>query len=247
MKKQLFFSLVFILSLYSLTPETSAQVRATIGAKAWYATWSLPIQKLEGTEQSEFSSAFMAGPYFSVRVQMFSASVTYSKTLKTFDATSKNPGFIEYGFSGNRAVSREDINVFLSYNVAPEVAIFGNLKLLKYDVKDAMTFMTGANARYQISLKGTGFGLGAQITVPFSGGSPLYSYINTGAVLNSFKSTETGVTSEDSGSELVYFLDGGLGMRFLPSMFGAAIGLRVESGKDTKTIIGPTMNMFYTF
>lgn len=236
---------IFVTLLCLILPHSFlfSQVRFTVGAKAWLATWNIPIQSLPGTEQSDYSNAILLGPYLSFRAGKFAATASYSKSAKTFEATAKNAGVYYVGFNGNRVLTREDINVFVNYSVMPEISLFLNLKLLKYNMKDALTYINTANGKFEQKFNGTGFGGGVQITVPFTGNSPLYSFISTGAVLNSFKSDQ----SSETGSELLYFFDGGVGYRFLPTMVGAALGLRVENGKDTRTIIGPTTNIFYTF
>ena len=65
-------------------------------------------------------------------------------------------------------------------------------------------------------------------------------------ILKQTEGLDEGETAETM-IELLYFLDGGLGYRFLPTNFGAALGIRVENASDTKTIIGPVANFFYTF
>jgi hypothetical protein len=47
-------------------------------------------------------------------------------------------------------------------------------------------------------------------------------------------------------SEIVYFLDAGLGYRVPSTDLGFSVGLRVENGKTTKTILGPTASVFYS-
>ncbi len=251
----IFYSILFLI----FTPWYGyTQVRVTAGAKGWYASWNLPIEKLPGTDQSDFSSAILTGPYLSFRISQFAATFSYSTSVKTFDATASNPGIYFYGFNGNRKLNREDINVFVNYSLIPEISVFANLKLLTYKVEDALTYINNSQRQDHTKISGTGIGLGIQVATSFGGGSPLYTFFSTGIVSNSFQVKEYTIkineqiipdVSYDSppGSELLYFFDGGLGYRFLPSNLGAALGLRVENGKDTKTIIGPTANLFYTF
>lgn len=237
--------------------QSQAQFRVTAGVKGWYATWNIPIDAEQGVEQSSYSPAFMAGPYLSIRIRDFSVTGTYSTSVAHFETTAKNPGVYVLGFNGTRIVSRQDINLFLNYSISPEVTLFFNYKRLDYTMNEALAYITGLQARTKQKFEGTGYGLGLQITVPFSGGSPLYSFMSMGAVANSFVSKDAIITfvgygtqtipQEDEGSEVLFFLDAGLGMRFLPSAFGGSLGIRVENAQDTKTIFGPVVNLFYTF
>jgi hypothetical protein len=234
-----------------------AQLRVTAGAKAWYAAWNIPIPYEQGVEQSAFDPAFMLGPYLSLRYGHVSLTGMYSTSLLHFEATAKNPGSWVMGFNGVRRVSRQDINLFLNYAISNEFTAFLNYKRLDYTFNDAMTYITGMQARSTQKFAGTGFGAGVQVTVPFGGGSPLYSFMSLGAVANSYKSDEATVTIvgyqpvtqkvDYKGDELLYFVDAGVGMRFMQTPFGGALGIRVENAKDTRAIFGPTMNLFYTF
>ena len=199
-------------------------------------------EKLAGADQSDYSSAILAGPFLGVRTGKWSFTASYARTVTTFDATTRSPGYLTIGYNANRKLSREDINVFASYALIPELSLFSNLKILNYKLRDAVTYINRENADFETSVSGIGLGLGVQIAAPFSDGSPLYTFTSIGAVLNAFKAKPT----NETGSELVYFLDGGLGFRFLPTMLTATLGIRVENGKDSKTIIGPTGNLFFT-
>jgi len=238
---------------------THAQVRMTGGVKGWYATWNIPITQDLGVSLTDYSASFMAGPYLSIRAGAFAITGQYSNSITTFDMTTKSNGLFITAYDGNRKLSRQDVNLFVNYSIAPEVSVFANLKLLSYRQREAITSIYEVNITSDQKYSGTGFGAGLQVTIPFSGASPMYSFISSGAVLNNFTtepavftrngaplSLETGTTSETE-SELLYFLDAGLGYRFLPSNLGGALGIRVENGKDTKTAIGPTMNLYYTF
>ena len=237
------FSMTLILCTI-LLPSSPAQTRVSFGAKVWYATWNLDISLVPtGTISSDYSAAVLAGPYISVRSGKISGTLSYSTTSKTFDADLKNDGKYYVGFNMNRVLSRDDINAFLNYSVMPEISLFLNVKYLKYKILDAYTYINKSEFRFTQSVDVIGVGGGVQISVPFTGGSPFYSFLSTGAVANSFKDP----TSGETGTELLYFVDSGLGYRFLPSNFGIAVGLRVENGKDTKAIVGPTGNIYYTF
>jgi hypothetical protein len=248
--RQLRFALILgILCTIVLSQRSAAQLFVTAGAKAWYANWNIQIDKSEGVDQSDYSAALLTGPYLSIRYDKFIITGSYQKSVVTFDATAHNPGLFFIGFNANRTLNREDINVFLNYVVAPEVSFFFNYKQLTYSLYDAITYINTNKETSKVKFAGTGLGLGMQITVPFSGGSPLYSFMSTGAISNTLKQTEGVPEGEtpSSATELMYFLDAGLGYRFLPTNFGGALGIRVENGKTTKTIIGPTANFFYTF
>ena len=256
-------SLLLLASLLIVfTVQSQGQVRVTAGVKGWYATWNIPIATDLGAEQSSYSPALLFGPYISFRFQQLSLTAMYSGSVAHFEAEAKNPGVYVLGYNGNRIVSRKDINFFANYSVTPELTFFANLKLLTYTSNDALTYIVSFKSRVNQKFDGTGFGLGAQITVPFSGGSPFYTFMSTGLVSNSYKSDNSNTTYLDmmnmvleehveaenfSESEMLYFLDAGIGMRFLPSSLGGAIGIRVENASYTKTIIGPTINLFYTF
>ena len=149
------------------------------------------------------------------------------------------------------------MNIFLNYSIASEVSIFANLKLLSYSNREALATITADHFLYRRDYSGTAYGLGAQFTLPFGGESPLYTFMSIGAFSNSSKRTSYTLAinggspvdvdeAPDSGSELLYFLDAGLGLRIPDTRLGGAIGLRVENGSTTKTAIGPTLNLFYT-
>jgi hypothetical protein len=234
-----------------------AQVRFTAGVKSWYATWNIPIPAEPGVEQASYGPAFMMGPYANLRYRQFSITAMYSTSLAHFTTDARNPGVFILGFNGNRVVSRSDINVFLNYSISPEVTLFANVKRLDYTQNEAISYITGLRGRTNQKFNGTGYGLGAQVTVPFTGNSPLYSFVSVGAVANSYESKEATVTFEGlgtytvpqefTGDEILYFIDAGVGMRFTPGGFGAALGIRAENAKDTRAIFGPTFNLFYTF
>jgi hypothetical protein len=201
------------------------------------------VQADPGTIQSDYSPAFMAGPYVSLRVEKFTLTGSYSATMKHFDATTRNPGLYAIGFNANRVLTREDINIFVNYNIIPEISLFVNAKFLKYRAKDAYTDIGRNNFTDEQNVSSTGYGFGTQITTPFSGSIPLYSYLSIGAVWNNYTNKERSYT----GTERVYIVDGGLGYRFLPTNIGATLGLRVEDAKEDKTIIGPTASVFVWF
>src|SRR5512143_73816 len=101
-----------LLPLSTLT--SPAQVHVFAGLKSWYATWDVQIQADPGTIQSEYSPAFMAGPYVSLRLEKFTLTGSYSSTMKHFGAETRNAGLYAIGFNANRVLTREDINFFLN-------------------------------------------------------------------------------------------------------------------------------------
>jgi hypothetical protein len=251
---------IIALGLAAASPASQAQFRLTAGVKAWYTTWNIPVQQTPGIAMTDMSPALLAGPYLNFRFGKVSATFMYSTSLVTYEMTEKSDGTQSVlAYEGHMHLDRQDINVFLNYSIAPEVTLFANLKLLSYSNREALATILDRHYLYRKDYRGTGFGLGAQFTVPFSGESPLYTFLSAGAYANDSKRTSftlsidegaamdvTDMPSED-GSELLYFLDAGLGMRIPASHVGAAIGLRVENGSVTKTAIGPTANLFYTF
>ncbi|MBL0176587.1 MAG: hypothetical protein IPP94_15205 [Ignavibacteria bacterium] len=251
-------ALVGIVFLASPVHRADAQFRATIGTKAWYTTWNIPLRQSQGIELSNLTPALLAGPYLNLRFGKVAATVMYSTALVTYHGTERSDGmFYDFAFDGKIHVDRQDINVFLNYTVTPEVTVFANVKLLSYTMREAVATIYEHQLLFTQDFNGTGFGLGAQFTVPFSGSSPLYSFMSTGAFTNTVKQENMTLELDkvpvpleqeaDSNTELLYFLDAGLGMRFPDTKLGVAIGLRVENGVDTKTAIGPTANIFYTF
>jgi hypothetical protein len=251
-------ALLGILLLGFPVQRAGAQFRATIGTKAWYTTWNIPLRQSQGIELSNLTPALLAGPYLNLRYGKVAATFMYSTALVTYHGTERSDGmFYDYAFDGNIHVDRQDINVYLNYTVTPEITLFANVKLLTYTMREAVTTIYEHQLLFTQDFNGTGFGLGAQFTVPFSGSSPLYSFMSTGAFTNTVKQEKmtlvldkTPVPLEqktDSNTELLYFLDAGLGLRIPDTKLGVAIGLRVENGVDTKTAIGPTANVFYTF
>ncbi len=220
-----------------------AQVHVFAGLKSWYASWDVQIQADPGTIQSDYSPAFMAGPYVSLRLENFTLTGSYSATMKHFDAETRNAGLYAIGFNANRVLTREDINVFLNYNILPEISLFLNAKFLKYRAKDAFTDIGRNNFTDEQNVSSTGYGFGAQITTPFGGSIPFYSYISISTVWNNYTNKERNY----SGTERVSIVDGGLGYRILSANIGATLGLRVEDAKEDKTIIGPTASVFAWF
>lgn len=250
-------SLIAIAIVISPLQRAGAQFRATIGAKAWYTTWSLPLVT-PGVESSNLTPALLAGPYLSLRYGKVAATVVYSTAVVTYTGSEHSDGmFFDYAFDGNVHLDRQDVNVFLNYSVTAEISLFANVKLLQYSLREARTTIYGNRIFYDQKFSGTGFGLGAQFTTAFGSGSPLYSFMSTGVFTNTIKAGEVTATfngipvavdqGSDSNTELLYFLDAGLGMRIPETKLGVTFGLRVENGVDTKTAIGPTANVFYTF
>jgi hypothetical protein len=249
---------IVIIVLVGVTQYAGAQWRVTGGVKTWYAAWELKIDRNPGVEQSYYSPALMFGPYVTVRYETFSVTGYYTSSVSGFEASAKNPGYYSIGFNGNRIVNRQDINILAQLALTQELSVFGSVKLLKYSLLDAITYINGWTGRLEQNFNGTGIGAGVHIGVPFSGKSPYYSFISTGTVYNSYKledplfrlsngtqTAEERTKGGDAGSEFVYFLDAGIGAR-LGAGFGGTLGIRVENGQTTKTIIGPTFNLFYS-
>ena len=262
LRRDLILRSIVLMALVAATasPLAHAQFRLTAGVKAWYTTWNIPVQQTPGIAMTDMTSALLAGPYLNFRLGKVAATVMYSTSLVKYQMTETSDGTQSVIASeGNLQLDRQDINVFFNYSISPEVSLFANLKLLSYSNREALATITEQRFLYRRDYSGTGLGLGAQFTVPFSGESPLYSFLSAGAYSNSSKRTSftlsinegaaTDVIGEadETGSELLYFLDAGLGMRIPASRLGATIGLRVENGSVTKTAIGPTANLFYTF
>lgn len=248
------------LLVVAFASETPAQVRVTIGAKAWLSSWNITFPQQSGVTITDFSEAILVGPFLSIRSGSWTTTLFYSTTGKPYDGKETSPGFHFISYDANRSLSRQDINAFVAYNLSPEINIFANLKYLSYRIKTAATSIYETQITVDQEAAGLGFGLGAQITVPFSGGSPLYSFISSGALFNTSKTEAAaikvngiaippteGFQGGDSAAELFYFLDAGIGLRIPPTNLGMSFGIRVENGPETKTTIGPTANIFYSF
>jgi len=233
-----FAALLCALSLIN-TDRAVSQTRLYGGVKGWYATWDLRIDRLEGVEQTDYSAALMAGPYVTLRLGDFTLSGSLSATVKHFEAQSRNPGFYYVGFNGNRILQRTDINFVAAYSISPEVGLFGTVKVLRYELKDATTYINGTTEREETVITATGFGGGAQVTVPFRDRSPFYAFTSIGAVANTF--------SAEEDDELLYFLESGMGLLVPGSGLALTLGIRGENGSNLKTTIGPMMTVFYRF
>jgi hypothetical protein len=261
---RLLLSVLFI----GLALPASAQWRVTAGVKAWAPTWNLTIARESGVEQSDYSPALMTGPYVMLRYSDVSLTGYYTASLRHFEATAVNPGSYTMGFAGTRLVSRQDVNLLLQYAVTPEFSLFGTAKFLTYELHDALSYINGMQGKFRQTFRGTGFGGGVNIGMPFSGRSRFYAFLSAGALANAYRSDDAVATliyggqsvevpvanggagngaGSDTGSELLYFLDAGVGYLIPGSNAGISAGLRVENGKSTKTILGPTLSLFYSF
>lgn len=253
------FALLLLILAAAAAPRLDAQLRVTGGVKGWAPTWNLTYDLAEGVTQSDYSAAIVLGPYLSIRYKNVSVTGYYTASLRHFEATAENPGRSSFGFNGNRAVSRQDINLLLNYHITSEFALFGTVKLLRYETNDALSYINGMFVRMHQTFASTGFGGGVHIGMPFSGNSPFYSFLSAGVLANNLKPEDVQwkytygalqwQESTDGGgtvSELVYFLDAGLGYRVPATDLGFSAGLRVENGRSTKTILGPTASVFYS-
>lgn len=218
----------------------SAQTRLYAGAKSWYANWDLKIDRIEGATQTDYSAAFMTGPYLTLRIGKVATTVSYSTSLLHFTAETRNPGLNQVGFNMNRELKRDDINVILQYYLSSDVAVFANAKFLTYLMRDATVFINQERVRLDEKFTSSGFGGGIQTSVQFRDDRSFYSYLSVGAVYNSFNV----VIVDTKKSELMYFLDTGVGYLVPETRLGLVLGLRGEHGGETKTIIGPVLGLF---
>jgi hypothetical protein len=235
-----------------------AQWTVTAGVKGWAPTWDLTINRDLGVEQSDYSSAVLLGPSLTVRYGRVSLAGSYAQTLRHFEATAGNAGLYSSGFNGTRWTSRRDVNILLNFPVPPEFAVFGTVKLLHYEVHDALTYINGMFGRMGQTYSGTGIGGGVNVGIPFSGRNPFYAFMSSGVLSNNLTSDDqewilvyNGQESRqkvpvgETLSELVYFLDAGLGLRVPATNLGVSTGVRVETATNTKTIVGPTLSVYY--
>ena len=218
----------------------AAPTRLYAGGKSWYAAWGLTIDGIEGATQTDYSAAFMTGPYLTLRIGKVATTVSYSTSLLHFAAETRNPGFNQVGFNMNRELKRDDINVILQYYLSSDVAVFANAKFLTYLMRDATVFINQERVRLDEKFTSSGFGGGLQTSVQFRDDRSFYSYLSVGAVYNTFNV----VIVDTKKAELMYFLDTGVGYLVPDTHLGIVLGLRGEHGGETKTIIGPVLGLF---
>ncbi|MDH7516408.1 MAG: hypothetical protein QHI48_11115 [Bacteroidota bacterium] len=223
--------------------EAYGQARLYGGVKGWYASWDLHIDRLEGVEQTDYSAAFLAGPYATLRLGRFMLSTSFVTTAKHFQAEARNPGIYHVGFNANRLLLRTDVNVQTAWNLSPEFSLFAAVKYLRYVLRDATVFINGTQVRTEDVFTGTGLGGGALVSVPLPDRSPWYVFLSVGAVYNSFNV----VIVADKDKELLYFLESGMGFLVPGSNLAFTVGIRGEHGEGTKSIIGPMAAVFYRF
>ena len=228
--------------LLIVSPGLRSQTRVTVGMKSWYAKWNIPFEQVEGGGQSEYSFAFLAGPFLQLRIGNLSGTLMFMRTTIPYQATMNNPGLFDYGYNANVNTTRQDFNLYLNYSVIPELTIFLNGKMMLYKTMMRWRWIDGNKGSSDELLTVAGIGSGVQISIPFSGGSNFYSFISTGGLYN-VKISDKNVPTL---TELLYFLDSGIGYRFAPSAFGVSFGIRAEAGYYTDVIMGPAANLFYT-
>jgi len=244
------FLLGFVIFTSNLYAQKAPAVRFTVGAKGWLASWNLIEAKTsftgeyagDGTPIYEkvkaLSWGFMAGPYATLSVSNFSTTLSYAAALATFDSEYSlvAPDGSPLVDQSNRpivapfSVKRQDINLVALYRFIPEFGLFINGKLLLYSYSASLfgqKILDTSKTAFTI-----GGGIVGSYVFPETGGLAVYGYL--GALYN---------TDKDFDNEILLLVDAGLAYRYI------ALGFRLESGKETgsKTTLGPTLSIFYTF
>lgn len=241
--------LSFIFLTNSLHAQKSPAVRFTIGAKGWLASWNLIKDQTsftgeyagDGTPIYEkwkaLSWGLMAGPYVTLSVGNFSTTISYAAALATFNteyswvADDGSPLYYNnQAIVSPTSVKRQDVNLVAVYRFVPEFGLFVNGKLLLYSYSASLfgqNILDNSSTAFTI-----GGGIVSSYVFPETGGLAVYGYL--GALYN---------TNTDFDNEVVFLVDAGLAYRYV------ALGFRLEAGKDTgsRTTLGPTLSIYYTF
>jgi hypothetical protein len=232
--------------------QQSPPIRITLGAKGWLANWNLLSDEkfltgeyAQGSQGESvpiygtfkpLSWGFMAGPYGTISMGSFSATISYAAALATF-----NTEYREVADDGTPVtiygqpivvpvnVKREDINIVATYRFVPEFGLFVNGKFLLFSYSASFMDTKIDDSQKPFTIGG---GIVSSYSFPQTNGLTVFGYL--GALYN---------TDKDFDNEVTFLLDAGLAYRYV------ALGFRLEAGKDTgsKTTLGPTLSLFYTF
>jgi hypothetical protein len=225
--------------MFAVATTAFAEVKATVGVKAWANKWDWKNEYADGTSQTwDNGNALMVGPSLNLRFgDHFFVGATYLKSTKDYESGD---------WPGTMSFDRTDLDLTMGVMFSRYFGAFAGYKTI--EAPATYTSLAGVTSDSGTwSLKGPGLGLVASI--PLGGSAALYGNLAVMKLKNEWSTVYVSSVDKTGGS-----LELGAAVAFTPS-FSGTLGYKIQSftGDDdsgithTDTFTGVTLGLNLTF
>ncbi len=232
--------------LFAVATTAFAEVKATVGVKAWANKWDWKIENASGTSKTwDNGNALMVGPSLNVRFgDHFFVGATYLKSMKDYES-----GDWGTASAGTMSFERKDLDLTMGVMFSRYFGFFAGYKTVEAPATYTNPVSGYSNAGWgSWKLKGPGLGLVASI--PLGGSAALYGNL---AFMKMKREWNTPGGSSPSYDKTGGSIEMGAALAFTQS-FSGTLGYKVQSftGDEgtqthTHTFSGLTLGLNYTF
>lgn len=222
--------------MFAVAATAFAEVKATVGVKAWANKWDWKNEYTDGTSKTwDNGNALMVGPSLNLRFgDHFFVGATYLKSTKDYESGD---------WPGTMSFDRTDLDLTMGVMFSRYFGFFGGYKTVEAPATyTSLAGVTSDNGK--LTIKGPGLGLVASI--PLGGSAALYGNL---AVMK-LKRDWNNVSFDETGGSLEL----GAAVAFTQS-FSGTLGYKIQSftgdyssgTTHTDTFTGVTLGLNLTF
>ena len=236
--------------LFAVATTAFAEVKATVGVKAWANKWDWKVEDDFGNSKTwDNGNALMVGPSLNLRFgDHFFVGASYLMTTKDYESGDWDLG--SGSGTGTMSFERKDLDLTMGIMFSRYFGAFVGYKTIDAPATgtDPSIGLSGADMGTW-TLKGPGFGLVASI--PLGGSAALYGNLAFMKMEDKWEFASGGSSSSTDytgGS-----LELGAAVAFTQS-FSGTLGYKIQSfsgdytgGTDTHTFSGVTLGLNLTF
>jgi hypothetical protein len=238
MMKKLLVVLVGVF-LFAVATTAFAEVKATVGVKAWANKWDWKNEFTDGTSHTwDNGNSIMVGPNLNLRFgDHFFVGASYLKSTKDYESGD---------WPGNMSFERTDLDLTMGVMFSRYFGFFAGYKTIEAPATfTSLGGVTSDNGKW--TLKGPGLGLVASI--PLGSSAALYGNFAVMKMKSEWAEMFASSVDETGGS-----IELGAAVAFTPS-FSGTLGYKLQSFTGdyssgvthTDTFTGLTMGLNYTF
>jgi hypothetical protein len=231
--------------LFAVATTAFAEVKATVGVKAWANKWDFKQETLGGSSKTwDNGNSIMVGPSLNLRfADHFFVGATYLKSMKDYESSDW------FSSTDKMAFERTDLDLTAGVMFSRYFGFFAGYKTIDAPATYSDIGVPAMDLGTW-KLKGPGFGLVASI--PLGGSAALYGNLAFMKMKSSWDDPSGG--SLDSTDYTGGSIELGGAVAFTPS-FSGTLGYKIQSfegdvsggGTDTHTFSGVTLGLNYTF